>query len=69
MRSGDVGHISLMIETFFGTLERCCEIKNRAAMLNGNDPAGRETTTIARAIDLVDYRRVAVAAAQEIGVQ
>ena len=58
-----------MIETRFRRLERGGHVEDLLAVLNGDHTAIGEAMPIEAAVDLVNDRRVVVAAPQEIGVQ
>ena len=64
-----VGFIRLMTKPRLRILKRRRQVEYRASMLNGNDTACRKTAAVARAINLVDDRRIHVSASQEVGVQ
>ena len=58
-----------MVQSALHGLERCGQIEDLGAVLNGDHAARGEMVAVARTIDFVDDGRIEVAAAQEIGVQ
>ena len=58
-----------MIETRFGVVERCLQVEDRFAVLDGNDTAGGEAPTVANAVDLVEDGNRRITGPEEVGVQ
>ena len=58
-----------MLGAFFGDLERGRQGKDRLAMLDGGDPAGREASAIAQAFDLVEDGGLGVSGPEEVGME
>ena len=53
---GRVGHRVLVLGPGFGDVERRRQVEDRAAVLDRDDPAGREAAAVADAVDVVDDR-------------
>ena len=57
-----------MVRAWLGRLERRGEVKDGAAVLDGDDPAGREGVAVADPVDLVEDRRRGIAWPEEVSV-
>src|SRR5918994_3804865 len=66
---GDVGHLERVLEARLLDLEAGRHVEDRLAVLDGDDPAGRERPPVADAIHLVEDRQLGIAGPQEIGVE
>jgi hypothetical protein len=65
---GNVGHVKLMLKAFLSTLKRDRHVQYLFAMLCRTHAATRKTRTIPDSRNLVDDRRMDIAATQKIGV-
>ncbi len=64
-----LGRLELMLEALFGGVERGREMEDGVTMLDGDDAAGRERSTVADPFDFVEDRDGRVAGTQEVGMQ
>ena len=58
-----------MIRALLVAVEAGLQVEDRLAVLDGDDPPGREAAPVAEPVDLVEDRPRRVARAQEVGVQ
>ena len=68
LRRGDVGHLELMLKAFLSTLKRDRHVQYFFAMLCRTHAPARKTRAIPDSRDLVDDRRMHIAATQKVGV-
>src|SRR5438552_3957728 len=66
---GCVGHGELVLEALLLDVERCREVEDGAAALDGDHPTRREGPAVADAVHLVEDRHRHVSGAQEVGVE
>jgi len=67
--SRDVGHHELVLEAHFFVVKTRLHVVDGPAVLDGDHATGRETTSVADSVDLVEDRDARVAGAQEVRVQ
>src|SRR5690554_6994772 len=65
----DMRHCHLMADTLFQAVERGAAKEDRAPFLNGGNAAGSKTAAVAHGIDLINYRAMRIAGAQEVTMQ
>ena len=58
-----------MLEALFGRLERHRHVKNRLAVLLGDNPPRRERPPVADAVHVVDHGHRGIALAEEVAMQ
>src|SRR5690554_1354262 len=65
----NIRHGYLVCQTLFRAVEGSAAEENGPSFLNGGDATGGETAAVAYGIDLIDYRAMRIAWAQEVTMQ
>ncbi len=65
----DLGHGELVLEPWFGVVERGLEVEDGTPVLNGHHAPGRKGAAVADAVHLVEDGHGGVAGPQEVRVQ
>lgn len=69
VRDRDNRHRDLVVESFLRCVKTGLEVEDRLTVLDGHDPSGGETLSVANAIHVVEDRRCRVTRSQEVGVK